>query len=232
MDSDFIQLYMKYSAVIAGVISFIITIFNKEHIRYEKNKEKYFNDFLIKFYNAYRNNRNINIKKFFNKNYSYLDNYIPTYVNYLIENREFDKLKKVLIVDYFCYYSSESNTVKITFYKIFKPVWFIEYCMIYVLTISVFFLGILLIPMSIDEIIGRISNTHYSNVDFYGLNMPAPLFMIGMLAVLGLLIFIMKFISDSWIRKDIYTYDKKYIEKIIKSRENEYIKLKNKVYFL
>ncbi|AFM00767.1 hypothetical protein Desde_2432 [Desulfitobacterium dehalogenans ATCC 51507] len=84
MNFDFIEPYLKYSAIIAGVISFIITFFNKEQVKYEKNKEKYFDDFLVRFYSAFRNNKNVNIKDFFYKNYSYHDNYIPTICKLLI----------------------------------------------------------------------------------------------------------------------------------------------------
>lgn len=229
MEFDLIEPYIKYGAIIVGIISFMITFFNKEHVRYEKNKEKYFNNFLIDFYNAYRNNSNINIRKFFIKNYSYLDTYIPAYVRYLIEKKEFNKAKKVLVADYFFYYPSFRNTVKNIFYKIFNYTWFIEYCIFYMQTVFVFFMGLVLVPMIISDIIGRVNNTHYSSIN----NIPAPLFMICMLAVLGLLAFIMKFILDlDLVKKDIYTYDRKSIEKIVKLKEKEYIKLKKKVYFL
>lgn len=85
---------IKNYAIIAGIISFIITLFNKEHKKIEENQEEYFEKFLVVFLNKYRKNNNMNIRKFFYKNYSYLDVYIPPYVNYLIKNKEYNKLKK------------------------------------------------------------------------------------------------------------------------------------------
>jgi hypothetical protein len=230
---DFDLIAVKYGAVIAGVISFIITFFNKEHVRYGKNKEKYFDDFLIRFYNAYRNNNNVNIKRFFYKKYSYHDNYIPPYVNYLLENSEFDKLKKILIVDFLNYYPSIGNTIKAIFHKISKRVFFIEYCLVYILVLTIFIMGIILIPMCIDEIVGRINDTHNSSTIIYSLSIPVPLFLIGSLIVMALFTYLIKVLLDtSWIKKDMYTYERKYINKIIKAKEKEYNKLKDEVYFL
>lgn len=227
--TDFIKKYIKYSAPIIGIISFLITFFNKEHSKYEENKEKYFDDFLVKFYNVYRSNNNINIRKFFNKNYSYVDTYIPGYINYLLEKKEYNKLKKVLVVDYFCYYPSVRNSISAVLHKIFDRAWFIQYCILFLSTMIMGFFTTSLIPMSIDEVIGRIKNTHYSSIG----KIPAPIFMTVILFIMGLLTYVMKIIIDSaWIRNDMYTYDEKNIKKIITSKEKQYIKLKQRVYFL
>jgi hypothetical protein len=94
---------------LAGLVSFILAFFDKEHKKYNENKEKYFQEFLLYFYQEFRSNNNVDHETFIKKYHSFDKIYIPRYVNLLIENKEYEKLTKVLLTDYVNLFPNKLN---------------------------------------------------------------------------------------------------------------------------
>lgn len=70
-------------------------------------------------------------------------------------------------------------------------------------------------------------------VKIYNLNIPGYIFNIFIVIILILMITIMLIIVNLELRtREMYTYDKRYINRIIKSKKERYAKLMKKVYFL
>lgn len=94
---------------LTGLISFILTFFDKEHRKYNENKEKYFQKFLLPFYQEFKTTDKLDYESFLKNNHSYDKVYIPRYVNSLIENKENEKLSKVLLTDYINLFPNKLN---------------------------------------------------------------------------------------------------------------------------
>lgn len=94
---------------IAGIVSFILAFFNKEHKKYNENKERYFQEFLLPFYAEIKTNNNVEYESLIKKYHSFDKTYIPQYVNLLIENNEYEKLAKVLLTDYINLFPNKLN---------------------------------------------------------------------------------------------------------------------------
>lgn len=89
---------------VAGIISFLITLFNKEHDKYIKSKDEYFNSFLTIFYDKHKESKDFDVKKFYLENCSRSNSYIPPYVHFLIDKTDYKSLERILIVDYYDFY--------------------------------------------------------------------------------------------------------------------------------
>lgn len=202
------------SISLAGVVSFILALFNKEHEKYNKNKEKYFDEFLVKFYAKYKAQKDINVEKFVEENYDCSMIYIPPYVHFLVENKEYEKVKKVLITDYLKLFPNFKNTVYKSITNIGNIVDFLYLLIIFaVLGFSVvtiiFFLGM-----------AGLSGYNVSWKDVL-------LLFISAIVVIGILAALKKYFD----KDDIYTFNKERIEELINSRVDSFNALLDTLYF-
>lgn len=201
---------LKYVNVV-GIISFIIAIFDKEHIKHGNYKEKYFNEFLVEFYAAYRKN-DFNMKEFFNCNYSEI--YIPPYVYYLYENKRYEDLKKVLLVDYYIGFPNEKNSIIHTFIKFISIIDLLYYFfVIFVLFGSIFLAFVVIFNAVVNE------RMDYINIAI----------LLGFIIIYTIIALKIKHFFKL---NDSYSYKEEIINKLIKSKLNDYNKISNELYFL
>lgn len=199
---------------IAGLISFIIAFFNKEHDKYNRNRERYFDCFLVKFYNSYRKNNNINLRKFYIKSFDYIDIYIPAYVNYLVEKKEYDKLKKVLLVDYYDFFPNTKNAIVQALLNLSNVFDFLYYLLI---------LLILMILMAGLIIILGIMGIVYKAINIFEIEVLTSAF-----GLLLLLFICLKYFFYSY---DMYTSSEKSIKKLINKKLDKFENLKEEIYY-
>lgn len=196
-----------------GIISFIIAVFDKERIAHADNKAKYFNEFLVKFYAAYRANNDFSMVDFFKCNYC--DIYIPPYVYYLFESGEYDKLRRVLIVDYYMAFPNEKNSIVHTFSKFVSFIDIIYYFIVVfgligsMFLISVVFVQALILKEQID----------YFNLGVIG---------ISIIIWAAIVLKMKKYFKSN----DNYSYNKNIIDKIIKSKIKNYKNISEELYFI
>lgn len=200
---------------IAGIISFVIAFFNKEHDKYIKNREIYFDVFLVKFYDSYRRNPNFNMKKFYNKSFSYHDIYIPPYINYLLDNRKYDELKKVLLIDYYELFPSVNNVFKQAILNLINVIDFIYYLIIFLT---------LMILLAIMVLLFGVMGIIYKSINVYDIS----LLVLSLSIVTIILKSVLKYLKTN----DIYTYNRKDITKIINKKIEKFKTISDNLYFL
>jgi hypothetical protein len=98
-----------------------------------------------------------------------------------------------------------------------------------ILTAIIIFIG----PDIIGDIIRRVNGT--GSIDIIINNFQIPFFVMQILyliIIVALLCILHLFITWVIKRRDTYTYEEKYIQVLLKNKENKYNKLKKKIYFL
>lgn len=213
--------------LIGSVVSFLIAIFNKENTKYEENKNKYFEEVLLPYFGSYKNNTNIEFKLSYDiNNQSHGMEFIPEYVQHLIREDRREELNKVLLVDYFDSYPSKKNSIKKSMNRIFNIADIIMYFAYFIMLLLITLLITRVIPLIISEICYTITNTGSTLLNFDEVEVPMYLFFIVILLLLVLVyVFAFIFFDKSISKKDMYSYDKKIIEKMIKLRIKRYRKI-------
>lgn len=130
---------MKIVSAILAVITVIISFFNKEQEAYYENKNLYFKNVLLKFYERYKSTANINVVDFIKNNYSHEDNYIPQYIWYLVYENEKEKLVKILLKDYVENRISFESTISKMKSKVFRQLAFLEYFFVIIVLFLIFY---------------------------------------------------------------------------------------------
>lgn len=198
---------------IAGIVSFLITLFNKEHDKYIKNQDEYFNNVLAKFYEEYKKNKNIDIVKFYLSYCNYSNSYIPPYVHFLIDEKKYDALKRAFFVDYYDLYPSFNNIVYKTVIYFINIIDFL-YSLSMILLIAVL-IGIILLILGLVGFMNVIVDWKDLGVIF-----------IYALAFFGLFKFSVSYLD----KNDIYSLNKERIIELINSKQNRYYKIIDKIY--
>lgn len=213
---EILRILLTYSTIPAGIIAVLLVYFNKEHNKYEENTDKYYNKLLKPFFNQYLNNKDIDISDFNedNERNCEVQDYLPPYIYFLIESKQLDKLKKILIVDYLGYYPSLKNIILRSCNNIFRRLNFITY-----------FFFLVAIPIIIDILIMFFLQFLITDFTF---DNNLIIVIIYLLVMLGLILLFLFF----YIKNGIYTYETTAINKRIESKEKEYRKLSKKIYFL
>lgn len=198
---------------VAGIISFLITLFSKEHDKYIKSKDEYFNSFLMIFYDKYKESKDFDVKKFYLENCSRSNSYIPPYVHFLIDKTDYKSLQRILIVDYYDLYPNYKNTILKTM-TYFINIIDLLYCLFMILLIA-------LIAAMILIILGMIG--------FMNSNISLQYFVI--LSLCTIIFFVMFKVSAFYLDKnDIYSLNKDRIVEIIDSKQKRYYKIIEKMY--
>lgn len=137
--------YKELLAALSGIAAFIITYFDKGEKKYELMKDMYFEKVLKEYHIRYVEDNKINSVRFIKKNYKKSDSYIPRYIFYLVDNNEKEKLKQVLLEDYFNYYPNFENSLSNTFNKLAGKVYIIE-------LFAVSFAGVFITLLTLKEV--------------------------------------------------------------------------------
>ncbi len=199
-------------------ISVIVTI--NSFSKLEKNtklSDDYFENVLSVYAKKYKCNVNINPLNFIKRKFDLSDYFIPSYIFYLVDKGDKEKLHKILMVDYNDKFPSKTNSIFNGIYNISTLAIFILlfiYCLL--TTVVVISVGLLVICLLSDIILsGKVDINDIRGVG------------ISILTCVITISFI--FISRDLIEDD-YTMKNKYIEKIIKRKERIFDKDKNNFY--
>lgn len=152
----------KIVALVVAAVGAITTIFNVFFQGERKRKQKYYESLLKPFAVAYQRDPNINTVAFVQSRVNREDDSIPKYIFFLVDSQKLeeddlvkkqannetkelstdrDRLKKVLIHDYFNFYPNEYNKKR----NLFEAVQKILTYLMFLLTFLFIFLGAFLI---------------------------------------------------------------------------------------
>lgn len=88
-------------AIISSLITTIILIYQTGFKNNQERERKYYEELLMPFMQKYFNNKNINAYRYCKNKVLYTNENIPMYISFLIHTKDKEKLKKILICDYF-----------------------------------------------------------------------------------------------------------------------------------
>lgn len=199
-------------------ISVIVTI--NSFSKLEKNtklSDDYFQNVLSVYAKKYKCNININPLNFIKRKFDLSDYFIPSYIFYLVDKGEKEKLHKILMVDYNEKFPSKTNSIFNGIYNISTLAIFILLFIYCIFTTVVVISGGLLVICLIFDIIfsGKIDINYIRGIG------------ISILICIITISFIL--VSRNFIEDD-YTMKIKYIEKIIKRKVRIFDKDKNNYY--
>jgi hypothetical protein len=196
-------------------IGYLAASFNNEYDKYVSTREKYFNEFLTKFYNAFREDTDMNIRYYMKLNYNYSLYYVPPYISYLLEHDMIDEINKILIVDYFYYMPSYKNIILNTMSRIINISDFLFF-----LIIVGFSLVIALFLVILFSLIG-ITN---QQIEVTSLAI--------LMGTVFTFIYLIKKIVKSINENNIYSCNESQIKKMISKKSEQYFELEEQLYFI
>ena len=198
-------------------ISSIIALLNTYSKLGENTKlsEDYFEKVLSVYIKEYKRNKDLNPIKFIKRRFNIGNYFIPSYIFYLIDEGEMEKLHKILIVDHREKFPNKRNRISLGINNISLLLagimLFIYY---FVLAISV--IGMIFTVISIvgNFILSKTMDMEYVRT-----------FKVISLTILISIIFIWC-VFDTIIKSDDYNFKIKHIEKVIKRKEKQFNKSK------
>lgn len=99
----------KFVVLVTGSLAALKAAYELLFKSGRKRLDAYYEEFLKPFYVAYKKNKNINAVKFIKPLFKIDNDNIPKYILYLMEQKEAEKLKKVLLYDYYELYKNDDN---------------------------------------------------------------------------------------------------------------------------
>jgi hypothetical protein len=123
--------------IILPVIGYLAASFNSEYDKYANAREKYFTDFLTIFYDAYRKDKDMNVRYFMKVNYNYSLYYVPPYISYLLERNRIEEIRKVLLSDYYDLMPSYKNIILNTMSRLFNLGDFFVFILMFIASIAI-----------------------------------------------------------------------------------------------
>lgn len=222
--SEMVKLAPLITAVL-GVLTILVTCFNREYDKYIEFENNYFDNLLTPYIILYRNNRNINPIKYINKNFKNNSVYIPGYIYYLVENNKKDELHKVLLVDYIGGRKSIFNTFKKIFSRLNNLISFI-FSVVVIIGFTLFLCPVFMEIMDFVKSF-QIGTLYMLLVEFI---------MVVLLILFTVLIFILLIKGFSYMlntsikEEDKYANELKYIRRQIDGKIKTYNKNFNKWY--
>ena len=163
--------------------------------------------------NRFFKDKSIDIVKFYSSYCNYSNSYIPPYVHFLIDEKEYDALKRIFIVDYYDLYPSYNNTIFKTVTYFINIIDFL-YCLFLILLV-VAVTGLVLLILGMIGFMNAFISLH----DFTVLSIYTAIF------------FVMFKISASYLDKnDMYSLSKNRIAELINSKQRRYYKVLEKMY--
>lgn len=211
-----------YIALITAGISVVIAIiacFNKEQEKGEKLQDEYFK-ILTEYFEIKKANPYMNTLEYIRK-FKFKKCCIPSYIFYVADQNDEERLKKLLLVDYWDYYPNVVNNTNKVLEKFDKLIYFIG-------KISLILWAMFVLSVIVMEPISIISNFSKINEGNIFMIIVAALLIDSILIVS---VFLSKNQVDSWGNElDIYSMNIKTIHKTIKRKEKRYKKRIDKYY--
>lgn len=209
--------YQDMITIISLTVSLIATLITLiRNTGFSKNYERerrYYEKVLMPFLEKYAKNSDFDIIKFCKNKIKRTDEDIPMYVIFLMDHREEDKLKKVLLLDYTKLYKNDINTVN----NITTLVDKILFCIMLIWEFFFILLGSLLIVGSALEMLNNKTISLLGNI------------ILGII-IYGISLILMK--CDILWHDDTYALNTKKIQKHIANKTKSYEKKKDKYYFI
>lgn len=220
--------YLKIIALIGGVVTFIITYFNKEQNKYIKLVDDYFEKVLVKYVDLYNKDKKINPINFIQENYSMKDYFIPSYIFCLINSNRKVDLHKVLLEDYRERFPNNTNGIFRTIDNLRYT-----YSLFEVFIFSfLFIIPVLVIISMIISVVSLVITSFGEGFKEGMISSVAALIMIVVIIIVVYHIFkyLAKYIAKGM--KDEYTMKTKEIEELIKNKVKSYDETINNYYLI
>lgn len=214
--------------IIGGIITFISNYHNKEQEKYNKLIDTYFEKVLVTYIKAYKNSNDLNPVKYIKKRYTMEDYYIPSYVFYLVENNEKEKLHKVLMEDYKENFPNSTNGIWKAMDSI---VGIFSICMSLIFVVMSILIGVNMVNVILNYLSYLITN-----IGKVGISEPlkATLGLIVSIGICILLFYVMKYSMNVMVNNgdDTYKFKVKNIKKSINRKIKKYDKRGNDYYIM
>jgi len=212
--------YLPLITVLASVIFAIITSFNKQQETGELLQDEYFKTILLAYYEVRKVRPDINAIEYINK-FKFKKYCIPSYIYYVADQDDEEKLRKLLLVDYWDNYPTIINNTNKVMDKFFKIVYFLFNILLMLMIVALLYL-ITTVITAIFTNLSEILNNGYIKI-YIGI------LIISLAFFIVILVFKNNIISFG---KDIdqYSMDIKTIKKIVVKKEKIYKQRKNKYY--
>lgn len=205
--------YIKIITCISSVIALLNT-YSKLGDN-AKLSQDYFEKLLSIYIKEYKENKKLNPIKFIKKRFNISDYFIPSYVFYLVDKGEKEKLHKILIVDHRDKFPNKKNRITLGINNIsLLLVGIIAFVYYFVLAIAIVGMVFTIIFLIVDLAFSKtmnIENVH--NLE------------IILLVIVASAIIIWDFFNIT-IKGDDYNFKIKHIKKIIKRKEKQFKKSK------
>lgn len=205
--------YIKIITCISSVIALLNT-YSKLGDN-AKLSQDYFEKLLSIYIKEYKENKKLNPIKFIKKRFNISDYFIPSYVFYLVDKGEKEKLHKILIVDHRDKFPNKKNRIALGINNIsLLLVGIISFIYYFVLAISIVGMVFTIICLIVDLAFSKtmnIENVH--NLE------------IILLVIVASAIIIWNFFNITS-KSDDYNFKIKHIKKIIKRKEKQFKKSK------
>lgn len=216
--------------IVSIVIATIATLYKVLFKNNEKKSMQYFEKILLGFVNAHYINNNMDCIKYIRNRISRKNDYIPTYLHYLVDNNDNSKLKKVLLYDYCRFYKNDDSNLS----KILRVT---EKIMYYILLFL--YAGSIILLMfeclgGVIFFIFHFKSLVSETVSVFGLSFTMIawylIFFIGIIIVIIVYALMISFFQN--FHEDDYTLKTKNIEKLIEKKVKYYDKNHKKFYKL
>lgn len=210
--------FEKLLLLVTSAIGTLTAIYKLVFKNDSKRKKLYYEKVLVPFIVAYKKNSNINSIKFVKNTVDNGSDDVPKYIFWLVEQNRKDELKKVLLYDYFDLYKNDSNQMDWLTYYISRILEYVIFIGAYVLAFlggaffGLWFYSILVaIWGSIENgvVLWRDMLNSFSNILYFAACEGA---------------YILCILVVKKLNRDMYTYNKKKIEKMIEKKVKRYNK--------
>ncbi len=222
--------WRKVFEIISIAIAAIATVYKVLFKNNEDKSKQYFEKILLGFVNAHYIDNNMDCIEYIRNRISKKNEYIPTYLHYLVDNNDNSKLKKVLLFDYCRFYKNDDSELN-------KMLRVTEKIMHFILLFLYAGSIILLMFECLGGLIFFIFHTKSlvsETVSVFGLNFPRIawylIFFIGIIIVIIVYALIISLFQS--FHEDDYTLKTKNIEKLIEKKVKYYDKNHKKFYKL
>ncbi len=219
-------------AIIQTILTLVIStstvltlLYKTGYKNIRKRENDYYNNVLKPIVETIKSNNNVNITKSLGKIVKFSDDSVPKYIFYLMSQSENEKLKKVLIYDYFDIYDCEENLIS-NVLKFFKKI------MVYIFI----FLSILLAVVFAFNFSSHISLVIFTSIkesklDTFNIKELLQSLQLFVLDFLLLFISVFSLYCAKFSNTYMYTFKKKRIENIVKKKVKKYNKIMDNFFY-
>lgn len=221
-----------FISVATSIVTFVTLIYNIGIKQGKSRERRYYEKILQPYIEEWSQNKEIDTILVV-ENLIKGDDDIPKYISYLINNKKDkksnEKLKKVLVYDYFCLYPNDVTSINGILDSILK----ICYYVLFATALISLFTGALCLESFFNSIILVGYNFITKKGEMLGSNSIDPKACIYLLSTGIILIFVCMGVMKlaNWINMDRYSLNKKKINSMIKRKCKRYDKNREKYFY-